>query len=228
MHPHQSCLRPLSVLTTHQLTHLWGAALLLRKDKATAQVSVIPPPRHRSLHVRKHPELEQAPGQLEQAPGQGSLACCSPWGSRSRTQLSDWAELKHPEIPPTSLWRGIEEYSLEYRGGKEDWGGFQGQHPTPVFPGKVRTRWCWWMPVCDAPLPTKPHGEALLPHCPSTDEDPGPTAFLRPRAASLNPAVWVRPTPGLRPLSPRGSALKLPRFGLDVWTEIIHKNTVIS
>ena len=33
-------------------------------------------------------EFEQAPGVGD---GQGSLACCSPWGPKSRTQLSDWA-----------------------------------------------------------------------------------------------------------------------------------------
>ena len=32
-------------------------------------------------------ECEQAPGDDE---GQGSLACCSPWGCKSRTQLSNW------------------------------------------------------------------------------------------------------------------------------------------
>ena len=32
-------------------------------------------------------EFEQTPGDGE---GQGSLACCSPWGQKSRTWLSDW------------------------------------------------------------------------------------------------------------------------------------------
>ena len=32
-------------------------------------------------------EFEQAPGDGE---GQESLACCSPWGTKSQTQLSDW------------------------------------------------------------------------------------------------------------------------------------------
>ena len=32
-------------------------------------------------------EFEQAPGVGD---GQGSLACCSPWGSKSRTWLSGW------------------------------------------------------------------------------------------------------------------------------------------
>ena len=36
-------------------------------------------------------EFEQAP---EVGDGQGSLACCSPWTTKSRTQLSDWTELE--------------------------------------------------------------------------------------------------------------------------------------
>ena len=27
--------------------------------------------------------------------GQGSLACCSPWGPDSQTQLNDWTELNY-------------------------------------------------------------------------------------------------------------------------------------
>ena len=36
-------------------------------------------------------EFEQAPGVGD---GQGSLACCSPWITKSRTRLSYWTELK--------------------------------------------------------------------------------------------------------------------------------------
>ena len=36
-------------------------------------------------------EFEQAPGDSE---GQGSLACCSPWVAKNRTQLSDWTATK--------------------------------------------------------------------------------------------------------------------------------------
>ena len=36
-------------------------------------------------------ESEQAPGVGDR---QGSLACCSPWVTKSRTRLSDWTELK--------------------------------------------------------------------------------------------------------------------------------------
>ena len=32
-------------------------------------------------------EFEQAPGDGD---GQGSLACCSPWGHKSKTQSSNW------------------------------------------------------------------------------------------------------------------------------------------
>ena len=37
-------------------------------------------------------EFEQTPGDGD---GQGSLACCSPWGPRQSTGLSDWPELNH-------------------------------------------------------------------------------------------------------------------------------------
>ena len=51
-------------------------------------------------------EFEQAPGVGD---GQGSLACCCPWGHKSRTQLSDWTELKNSrqlgtEIINSALW----------------------------------------------------------------------------------------------------------------------------
>ena len=36
-------------------------------------------------------EFEQTPGDGE---GQGSLACCSPWVTKSRTRLSDWKSMK--------------------------------------------------------------------------------------------------------------------------------------
>ena len=38
-------------------------------------------------HQLNGQEFEQAPGDSE---GQGSLACCSPWVAKNRTQLSDW------------------------------------------------------------------------------------------------------------------------------------------
>ena len=38
-------------------------------------------------------EFEQTPGVGE---GQGSLACCSPWGHKSQTQLSNWTEVFLP------------------------------------------------------------------------------------------------------------------------------------
>ena len=40
-------------------------------------------------------EFKQAPGDGE---GQGSLACCSPWGQKIQTQLSDWTELNWTEV----------------------------------------------------------------------------------------------------------------------------------
>ena len=42
-------------------------------------------------------EFEQAPGDGD---GQGSLACCSPWGCKTWTRLSNWTEL----ISFTTLW----------------------------------------------------------------------------------------------------------------------------
>ena len=51
-------------------------------------------------------EFEQAPGDGE---GQGSLACCSPWGRKESTRLSDWTELnggikETGKEKVTSLW----------------------------------------------------------------------------------------------------------------------------
>ena len=42
-------------------------------------------------HQLNEHEFEQTLGDSE---GQGSLACCSPWGHKSRTPLSDWATTK--------------------------------------------------------------------------------------------------------------------------------------
>ena len=41
-------------------------------------------------HWLNRHEFEQAPGVDD---GQGSLVCCSPWGFKSQTWLSDWTEL---------------------------------------------------------------------------------------------------------------------------------------
>ena len=46
-------------------------------------------------HQLNRHEFEQAPGDE----GLGSLACCSPWGHRSQTWLSDWTT-----ICPLSWW----------------------------------------------------------------------------------------------------------------------------
>ena len=35
--------------------------------------------------------------------GQGGLACCSPWGAKSRIQLSDWTELNFPPMKINGL-----------------------------------------------------------------------------------------------------------------------------
>ena len=53
-------------------------------------------------HWFKGLEFEQAPGVGD---GQGSLACCSPWGRRVRTQLRDWTEhiFKFPKL--SLLWK---------------------------------------------------------------------------------------------------------------------------
>ena len=55
-------------------------------------------------------EFEQA---LEDGEGQGILACCSPWVTKSRTQLSDWTtttnteKKKWNEKPSISLWNNL-------------------------------------------------------------------------------------------------------------------------
>ena len=40
-------------------------------------------------------EFESAPGVGD---GQGSLACCSPWGHKESTRLSDWTKLNYHDI----------------------------------------------------------------------------------------------------------------------------------
>jgi len=62
--------------------------------------------------------------------GQGSLACCSPWGCRSRIRLSDWTEValvvkNHLPMQKTS---GTWARSLGWEDPLEE-----GMQPTPVF-----------------------------------------------------------------------------------------------
>ena len=54
--------------------------------------------------------------------GQGGLACCSPWGCKSQTQLSDWTELRAKELMLLNCIVG--EDSLESL-------GLQGDPPSP-------------------------------------------------------------------------------------------------
>ena len=52
-----------------------------QKEKGTTEDEMV------GWHYRLNGhEFEQAPGDSE---GQGSLACCSPWVAKNRTQLSD-------------------------------------------------------------------------------------------------------------------------------------------
>ena len=64
-----------------------------REEKGTIENEVVG--WHHQLYGH---EFEQASGVGD---GQGSLACCSPWGTNSWTQLSNWIELKH--------WKGRAE-----------------------------------------------------------------------------------------------------------------------
>ena len=48
-------------------------------------------------HRLNRHKFEQAPGVGD---GQGGLACCSPWGQTSWTQLSDWTTTRWQGIPP--------------------------------------------------------------------------------------------------------------------------------
>ena len=50
-------------------------------------------------HQLNRHDFEQAPGV---ANGQWGLACCSPWGHKSQTWLSDWTELK---IKPKNVYK---------------------------------------------------------------------------------------------------------------------------
>ena len=52
-------------------------------------------------HWLNRHEFEQAPGVGDE---QGSLACCSLWVAKSRTQLSDWTEPNHH---PYQLWLSL-------------------------------------------------------------------------------------------------------------------------
>ena len=68
----------------HKLTHLkrpWCWATLEGKEDSRGWDGL-----HHRLNGH---EFEQAP---EVGDGQGSLACCSPWGRRVQTRLSDWIE----------------------------------------------------------------------------------------------------------------------------------------
>ena len=50
-------------------------------------------------------EFEQPPGVDE---GQGSLACCSPWVTKSQTWLSDWTELIDGKKWGKKRWRSLQ------------------------------------------------------------------------------------------------------------------------
>ena len=119
-------------------------------------------PRHRSLHVRKHPELEQAPG----AGGrQGSLSCCSPWGLKEcdTTERLSWTEAPRnpPNVSVKERW-GI--WSPEYRGETKTGEGFRGnilpsfsrQHQDELMLTDARV--CCGVPRRLTLPPTKPHG----------------------------------------------------------------------
>ena len=67
-------------------------------------------------------EFEQS---LRVGDGQWSLACCSPWGSKSRTQLNDWTELIPENLTDSmcSRWEyhgSVWVWVLVYR--YENWG----------------------------------------------------------------------------------------------------------
>ena len=55
-------------------------------------------------------ELEQAPGNGE---GQWGLACCSPWGCKSWTRLSDWIELNWKFKYSTFLCKNVNTLILQ-------------------------------------------------------------------------------------------------------------------
>ena len=91
--------------------------IFIGRTDAEAEAPILWPPYSKSQLIRKDPdagedwrqekgttedemvgwnhwldehEFEQAPGTGD---GQGSLACCSPWGLRVKTRLSNWTEL---------------------------------------------------------------------------------------------------------------------------------------
>ena len=62
-----------------------------------------------SLSIRRSMEMEMSPGDGE---GWGSLACCSPWGGKRQTWLSNWTTAEHQEIPDTDWYTQHAEKSV--------------------------------------------------------------------------------------------------------------------
>ena len=78
--------------------------------------------RMRWYHCFNGHEFEQTPGDCE---GQGSLVCCSPWGCKSQTQLSNWTTILIYHLQPPQAnkasYKDLPELkvaALQYRWGR--------------------------------------------------------------------------------------------------------------
>ena len=76
---------------------LWGMGSLPTLPRCLFHTSFSPSPFRLSLHLhgldRITEHLLVAYGMPGVSDGQGSLTCCSPWGRKSQTRLSDCTEL---------------------------------------------------------------------------------------------------------------------------------------
>ena len=104
-------------------------------------------------------EFEQTLGDSE---GQGSLVCCSPWGRKESTRLSDWTTYIHPLLPslPSLALSHLSRSSQSTRLGSLCYTATS--HQLSILHPIVHICWCYFLPSSHPlPLPLCPQVHSL-------------------------------------------------------------------